>query len=105
MKKVQLGLLLGAAAGIIDVIPMILQGLTWDANISAFLFWIVVGFIIATSKIGLRGALKGLAIAIVLLIPLIPLIGWSDPIALIPVASMTFVLGALLGYLIDRYGK
>lgn len=36
MKKIKIGLLLGLVAGIIDVISMIIQDLTWDANISAF---------------------------------------------------------------------
>ena len=36
MKKIKIGLLLGMVAGVIDVIPMIMQNLTWDANISAF---------------------------------------------------------------------
>jgi len=35
-KKIIVGLGFGTIAGIIDVIPMVLQGLTWDANISAF---------------------------------------------------------------------
>jgi len=48
MKKIKIGILLGVVAGIIDVIPMIMQKLTWDANISAFTMWIVVGFLIAT---------------------------------------------------------
>ena len=47
MKKIKIGLLLGIAAGVIDVIPMVIQNLTWDANISAFTMWIVVGFLIA----------------------------------------------------------
>jgi len=36
MKKIRLGILLGAVAGIVDVIPMLLQNLSWDANVSAF---------------------------------------------------------------------
>ena len=34
MKKILIGLGIGAIIGIIDVIPMIIQNLTWDANIS-----------------------------------------------------------------------
>ena len=51
MKRIKIGLFLGIAAGIIDVIPMILQNLTWDANISAFTMWIVVGFLISTNDL------------------------------------------------------
>ena len=36
MKKQVTGIILGIIAGILDVIPMIIQDLTWDANLSAF---------------------------------------------------------------------
>jgi hypothetical protein len=35
-------------AGVIDVIPMVVQNLTWDANLSAFAHWVVTGFLIST---------------------------------------------------------
>ena len=63
MKKIQIGLLIGIIAGIIDVIPMIIQKLTWDANISAFAMWVVVGFLIATIDLKIIPILKGIVIA------------------------------------------
>ena len=41
--KILVGALFGAVAGIIDVIPMIMQSLTWDANLSAFALWVISG--------------------------------------------------------------
>jgi predicted small secreted protein len=35
-KRIIFGVILGAAAGAIDVITMLIQGLSWDANLSAF---------------------------------------------------------------------
>jgi len=105
MKKTQLGILLGIVAGILDVIPMIIQKLTWDANISAFCFWVISGFIISTSNIKIKGALKGLIISLILLIPTAILIGWKQPISLIPILIFNIILGTLLGFLIDKFGK
>ena len=105
MKKIRLGLLLGLVAGIIDVVPMILMGLTWDANFSVFAFWVVAGFFISATDMRLRGALKGLVISLVLLVPLAFLIGWHDPVSLLPILAMNVVLGSSLGFLIDKYGK
>lgn len=105
MQKLKLGILLGLIVGIIDVIPMIIQKLTWDANLSAFTFWIVAGFFIAVSDIKLKGALKGIIISIILLVPLAFMIGWQNPISLIPIVVMNLILGSLLGYFIDRFGK
>ena len=105
MKKFYLGIMLGAVAGIIDVIPMVVQKLSWDANVSAFVFWIVAGFFIAAIDIKLKGALKGVVISIILLLPLVPIIGWQDPLALVPIIIMNLILGSALGFFIDRYGR
>ena len=38
MKKVLSGIGIGAVAGVFDVIPMVIQKLPVDANVSAFVF-------------------------------------------------------------------
>ena len=103
MKKIQAGILFGVIAGAIDVIPMLLQKLTWDANLSAFSMWIVIGFLISTSTIKTNDALKGILIAFLVLIPSAFIIGWQEPISLIPIAGMTVILGGVLGYAIAKY--
>lgn len=100
MKKYLSGILFGVVAGVIDVIPMIIQNISWDANFSAFFFWIIAGFFISTSEIGLKGALKGVTISLLLLIPLIFIIGWQDPISIIPILIMNIILGSALGAVI-----
>jgi hypothetical protein len=102
MKTILPGILLGIAAGIIDVIPMIIKKLTWDANISAFLMWIIVGFFIAAIDLNINPILKGILIALLVLTPSAILIGWKEPKSLIAIISMTLILGGLLGFLIPR---
>jgi len=102
MKRIKIGLLLGIVAGIIDVIPMILQNLTWDANISAFTMWIVVGFLISTIDLKINPIIKGVLIAFLVLLPTAILIGWKEPISLIPIIIMTTILGGLLGLSIQK---
>ena len=96
---------MGTVAGILDVIPMIIQGLLWDANISAFLMWIVVGFFIASVNLKTNPIIKGILIAFMVLLPMAVLIAWQDPFALIPISIMTIVLGALLGFTINKFTK
>ncbi len=103
MKKIKIGILLGIIAGIIDMIPMILQNLTWDANISAFSMWIVVGFLISTIDLKLNSVIKGILISFLVLLPSAILIGWSEPFTLIPITIMTTILGGLLGFSIHRF--
>lgn len=105
VKKIKIGILLGIVAGIIDVIPMILQNLTWDANLSAFTMWIVVGFLIATIDLNINSIIKGLLIAFLVLLPSAILIGWQEPISLIPIIIMTTILGGLLGFSIEKIMK
>ncbi|MDD3772885.1 MAG: hypothetical protein PHC38_09555 [Weeksellaceae bacterium] len=102
MKKIKIGLLLGIVAGIIDVIPMIMQNLTWDANVSAFTMWIVVGFLIATSDLKINSIIKGIMTAFLVLLPTAVLIGWKEPVSLIPITIMTTFLGGLLGFSINK---
>ncbi|NLU38840.1 MAG: hypothetical protein GXX78_08120 [Bacteroidales bacterium] len=102
MKKIKIGILLGIVAGIIDVIPMIFQNLTWDANISAFAMWIIVGFLIATIDLKINPVIKGILTAFLVLLPTAILIGWKEPASLIPIVLMTTILGGLLGFLIKK---
>ncbi len=105
MKRIKLGILFGLAAGIIDVIPMIIQKISWDANLSALSFWIVAGFVIAVSTDFLKGALKGIVLSILLLVPVGFLVGWQNPRDLIPMVIANIILGAALGYSLGRFSK
>ncbi len=104
-KNIVMGLLLGAAAGVLDVIPMVLQRLTWDANLSAFFLWVVSGFMLATSNLKLSPVLKGIVIPFMCLLPSVFIIGWNAPLTLVPIGVMTLILGALLGFSYDRLSK
>lgn len=104
-NKYIIGTLMGAAAGIVDVTPMILQNLTWDANLAAFSMWVVIGFLIPSVHIKLHPVVKGLLIAYMVLLPSAFLIGWHEPASLLPIFIMTTLLGALLGFFIHRFTR
>lgn len=105
MKKTTLGIILGVMAGIIDVIPMILMKLTWDANISAFSMWVVIGFILSRIEVKLNPIILGIIVSFLVLLPSAILIGWNDPKSLFPTIVMTTILGGLLGYSIEQLSK
>ena len=105
MSKILLGIILGIIAGIIDTIPMFLQNLTWDAILSAFFLWVVSGFLIATTNIKINIILKGIIIPLLVLLPSAFIIGWKEPLSLVPILIMTIILGSLLGFFIEKYGK
>jgi hypothetical protein len=98
MNTIVLGLMLGAAAGILDVIPMLMQKLPWNANVSAFCQWVFLGLVIANCNLGLPGWLTGLIIGVAGAIPVILITAASDPRTAIPIFVMSAVLGALVGF-------
>ena len=100
-----IGIICGLIAGIIDLIPMLIQGLTWDANLSALTMWIIVGLFISTSQIQLKSILKGVLISFLCLIPNSFIIGWKEPASLIPIFIMTLILGGILGFVIQSLTK
>ena len=105
MNKQLLGIIAGIVAGILDVIPMILQNLTWDANLSAFSLWVVSGFLISVADINTKGFIKGIIVSFLVLLPSTFIIGWHAPTTLIPIFIMTLILGSLIGFVIDKFSK
>ncbi len=102
MNIILAGILLGIVAGIIDVIPMVIKKLTWDANLSAFAMWVIAGFFIATINLNVNPILEGILISFLTLLPCAILIGWKEPKSLIPIFVMTIILGGLLGFAIPK---
>ncbi|HOY32491.1 MAG TPA: hypothetical protein PKW80_11480 [Bacteroidales bacterium] len=104
-KRILTGLIFGVLAGIIDVVPMIIQKLPWDADLSAFTMWVVCGLLIAVTYIKIHPVLKGMLLGYALLIPCAVLIAFEEPLTLIPVIIITGILGSALGYTIEKVGK
>jgi hypothetical protein len=125
MKRTIVGLSLGLVAGLIDLIPMFIQKLSWDANLSALSMWIIIGFFISNTdfkinrvaKIVMVGVLpdnskgkwnpfiKGSIISLLMLIPAAFIIGWKEPASLIPIIAMTTILGGILGFCIAKANR
>ncbi len=102
MEKLIKSLLLGTAAGIIDVIPMVLQGLSWQANVSAILHWITLSIIITYARLPLNGWLSGISLGLLTGIPIAVLATETVPTSWIPILISSVVLGGLLGFMSER---
>ena len=104
-RNIFIGLLIGVVAGVIDVIPMINMGLSLNANLSAFSMWVVIGFFLAITRMKIKSVMKGLIISMLVLLPNLFIIGWDDPVTLVPVFIMTLILGSFAGYIYQRFAK
>ena len=105
MNRTFAGIIAGFIAGIIDLIPMIIQNLTWDANLSAFSMWLAVGFFTAHVSFKMHPVLKGILVAFICLLPSAFIIAWSMPESIIAVSVMTLLLGSLTGLLVHLMTK
>lgn len=99
------GIGLGIIAGLIDLIPMIIQDLPWNANLSAFSMWLVIGFLVSITVLGKNEILKALLIAFLVLLPNLFIIGGDNPLTIIPVLIMTIMLSSILGFAYGKFTK
>ena len=100
-----ISIFLGTVTGIIDVIPMIIQGLNWYANLSAFFHCVVLGFNITYVVINIKSWLKGLIIAEISAIPIVILVYQNNPEGILPILIMSAVLGSLIGVFGEKYAR
>lgn len=93
MNNILIALTIGIIAGIIDVIPMILQKLNKYASISAFSHWVVLGLIIPFVSWEIAPWLKGLILGVISAIPVMILVSEKDKKSLLPIIFMSALLG------------
>lgn len=89
-------ILIGAAAGAIDIIPMIIKREKLSSTISAFIHWLVAGFIIGSLQMDIQPWAKGLIFGELLAVPMIIVVGAKDKTAIIPMIIMSGILGLIV---------
>ncbi len=105
MKNIFIALIIGISAGIIDVVPMIIQRIDKTACISAFIQWIVLGLIIPYVNWDMQAWLKGLIIAELAALPIMVLVFAKDPKSIIPIIIFSAILGIAVGLAGARFVK
>jgi len=98
MRIFFLTLLTGVVFGTIDILPMLKMKLDKHATISAFVFYLIVPFIIYnTNLFEMAWWLKGGVITLLLALPVIVLVAKEGIKGVIPIAAMSIALGTLIG--------
>lgn len=98
MKEIILTLLIGTAAGIIDILPMIKMKLDKHSIFSAFVHYLIAPFFIFhTELFGMAWWLKGGVITLILAVPVIILVAKEDKKSAVPMIVMSVGLGTLMG--------
>jgi hypothetical protein len=98
MDTLLLSVLIGIAAGTIDIIPMIIQKLDKRATISAFLQYFFVSIIIVNIDLPhVVWWLQGGLISVALSLPVVCIVSMEDKKAVPIILTMAAVLGTLIG--------
>jgi len=97
MNDFFIAVLIGLAAGLIDVIPMIIMKLDKVANISAFVHYFVLGLIIPFVDWNMAPWLKGIIISFLFALPVMIIVYPKDKKAVIPMIAFSLILGAGIG--------
>ena len=98
MNILILSILIGLAAGIIDIIPMLIKKLDKRASISAFLQYLFLGIIIVNIDLPyIIWWLEGGLIALAFTLPIVFIISKEDKKSIPIIIANSIILGTLIG--------
>ena len=98
MDKLLLSVIIGVVAGVIDIIPMIIQKLDKRGTISAFLQYFFVSIIIVNIDLPhIVWWLQGGLISVALALPVVFIVSKQDKKVVPIILTMAAILGTLIG--------
>jgi hypothetical protein len=103
MQKLFIALSIGLAAGILDIIPMLLKKAPMNVWIVPFVHWVVLGVLIAYIKMPLPAWAAGSTVAILSALPTLITYSQTKPHSVLPIAAISIVLGAVVGIATQRF--
>ncbi|MBN1534326.1 MAG: hypothetical protein JXA20_16760 [Spirochaetes bacterium] len=108
MRSIAVSLLIGAAAGLADILPMVVKKMDRIPILSAFIHYVVVAFVVAHVAIpGLPWWIRGPIVAFIMSLPVAVLMMQREKKSVPVILSMSLVLGCGIGialhYLIEQH--
>ena len=98
MRDIFLTVIIGLCAGIIDILPMIKMKQDKYSISSAFVFYLIISFIIfGTDLFGMVWWLKGGILTLLLALPVMLIVMKTEKKAIPPILTMSILLGTLIG--------
>jgi hypothetical protein len=97
MRNLLLILLIGIISGIIDILPMLKMKLDIHSVASAFIFYLIMPFIILNINLfGMAWWLKGAITAVMMAVPIIILVAKTETKSVIPMLVTAVVMGTII---------
>ena len=104
-SKLSASLMIGFGAGVIDILPGVLNGVDIRVTVAGFSFWVTTALVVAYVSLPLKHWQKGLLISSLLAIPGVVLLSLVHPDSVIAMIVLTVFLGALVGHLTGKYAR
>lgn len=95
-------LLIGIAAGILDVIPMVFMGASWQGSLATLLHWLTMGILVTYIRLPFTGWLSGMILALMTGIPLAIQASAAESMPVLHLLSSALILGGLLGLIAEK---
>ena len=102
MKDAWVIFLVGLAAGLLDLIPLVMVGAPVFNMVAIVVFWLVAVFFMAKTKLVANPWLNGLAVAVLIMLPVVLIVYTVNPKDFLPMLSMAVILGPLSGAALHR---
>jgi formate-dependent nitrite reductase membrane component NrfD len=98
MKNIILTLIIGLIAGVIDILPMIKMKQDKNSIASAFVFYLIMPFIIyGTQLFGMAWWLEGAVLTLALALPVLLIVAKTEKKAVPAIMITAIALGTLIG--------
>jgi hypothetical protein len=94
---------IGVFAGVIDIIPMLVQKIDKTSCLSAFVHWVVLGVVISYVSAPIPDWAKGGAIGLFSALSIVILVAQADPKSIPPILITSLVLGGIVGVLSGKF--
>lgn len=94
--------MVGLAAGLLDLIPLVMVKAPLFNMIAIVAFWLVAVFFMAKAVLFRNSFLNGLVVAVLIMVPVVLTVYTVNPKDVFPMLSMALILGPLAGAAVRR---
>jgi hypothetical protein len=102
MKNALVIVIIGLAAGLLDLIPLIMVEAPLLNMAAIVIFWLVAVFFMTRASLFKNPLLNGLAVAVLIMLPVVMTVYVVNPGDFLPMLSMAVILGPLSGFALNR---
>jgi FtsH-binding integral membrane protein len=105
VSKLLITLIIGIAAGLVDIAPMLLRRADPYLQASVFMHWFVTTIFISYSAMPLHPVATGALIGGLSTVPILITYAQSHPERLLSIFAIALVLGGAVGFLTHRFAS